>query len=245
MDRMNIEQLSIKYIVIEDEPFARRGLVQLLKNYNFLDCMGMYSNTDDARMIMETQDLELIFLDIHLAEESGLEFAKQIPPSIQVIFTTAYPNYALESYDLNALDYLLKPIAEDRLKKALDKAISYFQNKAYDKQALQPTDHIFVKSDRKLFRLALDEIQYIEAMKDYVMIHSKDKKLMVAMNIKTILNKLPSMDFVRVNKSFVVNLKKIESVDNHWVTVAGFEMPLGASFKENLLTRIDKQTINR
>lgn len=140
MDRMNIEQLSIKYIVIEDEPFARRGLVQLLKNYNFLDCMGMYSNTDDARMIMETQDLDLIFLDIHLAEESGLEFAKQIPPSIQVIFTTAYPNYALESYDLNALDYLLKPIAEDRLKKALDKAISYFQNKAYDKQALQPTD---------------------------------------------------------------------------------------------------------
>lgn len=245
MDRMNIEQLSIKYIVIEDEPFARRGLVQLLKNYNFLDCMGMYSNTEDARMIMETQDLDLIFLDIHLAEESGLEFAKQIPPSIQVIFTTAYPNYALESYDLNALDYLLKPIAEDRLKKALDKAISYFQNKAYDKQALQPTDHIFVKSDRKLFRLALDEIQYIEAMKDYVMIHSKDKKLMVAMNIKTILNKLPSMDFVRVNKSFVVNLKKIESVDNHWVTVAGFEMPLGASFKEYLLTRIDKQTINR
>ena len=245
MDRMNIEQLSIKYIVIEDEPFAGRGLVQLLKNYNFLDCMGMYSNTDDARMIMETQDLDLIFLDIHLAEESGLEFAKQIPPSIQVIFTTAYPNYALESYDLNALDYLLKPIAEDRLKKALDKAISYFQNKAYDKQALQPTDHIFVKSDRKLFRLALDEIQYIEAMKDYVMIHSKDKKLMVAMNIKTILNKLPSMDFVRVNKSFVVNLKKIESVDNHWVTVAGFEMPLGASFKENLLMRIDKQTINR
>lgn len=245
MDRMNIEQLSIKYIVIEDEPFARRGLVQLLKNYNFLDCMGMYSNTDDARMIMETQDLDLIFLDIHLAEESGLEFAKQIPPSIQVIFTTAYPNYALESYDLNALDYLLKPIAEDRLKKALDKAISYFQNKAYDKQALQPTDHIFVKSDRKLFRLALDEIQYIEAMKDYVMIHSKDKKLMVAMNIKTILNKLPSMDFVRVNKSFVVNLKKIESVDNHWVTVAGFEMPLGANFKENLLMRIDKQTINR
>ncbi|QQD13841.1 LytR/AlgR family response regulator transcription factor [Sphingobacterium sp. UDSM-2020] len=242
---MNIEQLSIKYIVIEDEPFARRGLVQLLKNYNFLDCMGMYSNTDDARMIMETQDLDLIFLDIHLAEESGLEFAKQIPPSIQVIFTTAYPNYALESYDLNALDYLLKPIAEDRLKKALDKAISYFQNKAYDKQALQPTDHIFVKSDRKLFRLALDEIQYIEAMKDYVMIHSKDKKLMVAMNIKTILNKLPSMDFVRVNKSFVVNLKKIESVDNHWVTVAGFEMPLGANFKENLLMRIDKQTINR
>lgn len=242
---MNIEQLSIKYIVIEDEPFARRGLVKLLKDYDFLDCMGMYSNTEDARMIMETQDLDLIFLDIHLPEESGLEFAKQIPASIQVIFTTAYPNYALESYDLNALDYLLKPIAEDRLKKALDKAINYFQNKASDRQAVQPTDHIFVKSDRKLFRLALDEIQYIEAMKDYVMIHTKDKKLMVAMNIKTILNKLPSMDFVRVNKSFVVNLKKIESVDNHWVTVAGFEMPLGASFKENLLTLIDKQTINR
>lgn len=242
---MNKEELSIKYLVIEDEPLARRGLVKLLKDYDFLHCVGMYSNTEDARLVMEKQDVDLIFLDIHLPEESGLEFAKLIPTTIQVIFTTAYPNYALESYDLDALDYLLKPIAEDRLKKALEKAIIYYQNKSSENVPVVPTDHIFVKADRKLFRLELDEIQYIEAMKDYVMIHTKGKKLMVAMNIKTILNKLPSNDFVRVNKSFVVNLTKIESVDNHWVTVSGYEMPLGASFKDNLLKRIDKQTINR
>ncbi|RKE47070.1 LytR/AlgR family response regulator transcription factor [Sphingobacterium detergens] len=240
-----MDKLSIKYIVIEDEPLARRGLVKLLKGYDFLECLGMYGNTEDARMVMEDQLLDLIFLDINLPEESGWDFAQFIPAHIQIIFTTAYPNYALESYELNALDYLLKPIAEDRLKKALDKAVSHFQQKVPEKGVVSPTDHIFVKADRKLFRLELNEIQYIEAMKDYVMIHTKDKKLMVAMNIKTIFNQLPNTDFVRINKSFVVNLNKVESVDNHWVTIAGFEMPLGASFKEDLLERIKKQTINR
>jgi len=240
-----MDKLSIKYIVIEDEPLARRGLVKLLKGYDFLECLGMYGNTEDARMLMEEQPLDLIFLDINLPEESGWDFAQFIPAHIQIIFTTAYPNYALESYELNALDYLLKPIAEDRLKKALDKAVSHFQQKVMEKGIVPPTDHIFVKADRKLFRLELNEIQYIEAMKDYVMIHTKDKKLMVAMNIKTIFNQLPNTDFVRINKSFVVNLNKVESVDNHWVTIAGFEMPLGASFKDDLLERIKKQTINR
>ncbi|MNL13146.1 Transcriptional regulatory protein YpdB [compost metagenome] len=242
---MTKDKLTIKYIVIEDEPLARRGLVKLLKDFDCLDCRGMYSNTEDARMIMEGQQLDLVFLDIHLPEESGLEFAKLIPASVQIIFTTAYPNYALESYELNALDYLLKPIAEDRLKKAVDKVINHFQKNVSEQEMVTQTDHIFVKADRKLFRLELNEIQYIEAMKDYVMIHTKHKKLMVAMNIKTICNQLPGSDFVRVNKSFVVNLNNIESVDNHWVTVAGFEMPLGASFKENLLKRIEKHTINR
>lgn len=240
-----MDKLNIKYIVIEDEPLARRGLVKLLKGYEFLECLGMYGNTEDARMMMEEQQLDLIFLDINLPEESGWDFAQFIPPHIQIIFTTAYPNYALESYELNALDYLLKPIAEDRLKKALDKAMGHFQQKVPEKDLTLSSDHIFVKADRKLFRLELNEIQYIEAMKDYVMIHTRDKKLMVAMNIKTIFNQLPSTDFVRINKSFVVNLNKVESVDSHWVTIAGFEMPLGPSFKDDLLERIRKQTINR
>lgn len=239
-----MDKLSIKYIVIEDEPLARRGLVKLLKSYDFLECLGMYGNTEDARMVMEEQELDLIFLDINLPEESGWDFAQFVPAHIQLIFTTAYPDYALESYELNALDYLLKPIAEDRLKKALDKAFHHFQQKM-PQGIVVPNDHIFVKADRKLFRLELSEIQYIEAMKDYVMIHTKEKKLMVAMNIKTILNQLPNTDFVRINKSFVVNLTKVESVDNHWVTIAGFEMPLGASFKDDLLERIKKHTINR
>lgn len=242
---MSVAKLSIKYIVIEDEPLARRGLVKLLNAYDFLDCQGMYSNTEDARLMLEKQDIDLIFLDIHLPEESGLDFAKVVPPAIQIIFTTAYANYALESYELNTLDYLLKPIAEERLKKSLDKVLQYFQSRSKEPDSSPLKDHIFVKADRKLYRLELDEIKYIEAMKDYVMIHTADKKLMVAMNIKTIFNQLPSLDFVRVNKSFVVNLKNIESVDNHWVTVAGFEIPLGASFKENLLKRIEKHTLNR
>jgi len=245
MEPTHMDKLSIKYIVIEDEPLARRGLVKLLNEFDFLDCQGMYSNTEDARLMLTQQNLDLIFLDIHLPEESGLDFAKIVPPSIQIIFTTAYANYALESYELNTLDYLLKPIAEDRLKKALDKVVHYFQNRSKEKEVATPKDHIFVKADRKLYRLELNEIQYIEAMKDYVMIHTPDRKLMVAMNIKTIFNQLPSVDFVRVNKSFVVNLNNIESVDNHWVTVASVEIPLGASFKEDLLKRIEKHTINR
>lgn len=237
--------MNVKYIVIEDEPLARRGLVKLLNTYDFLECLGMYSNSEDAQIIMDQQQVDLIFLDIHLSEESGLEFAKVVPASTQIIFTTAYAHYALESYELNALDYLLKPISEERLKKSLDKVESFFHNKGVEKEDKVPMDHIFVKADRKLFRLELPEIQYIEGMKDYVMIHTAGKKLMVAMNIKTIFNQLPIKDFVRVNKSFVVNLHNIESVDSHWVTVAGVEIPLGASFKEDLLKRIEKHTLNR
>lgn len=168
-----------------------------------------------------------------------------LPEAIQVIFTTAYPNYALESYDLDALDYLLKPIGADRLKKAVDKAVDYFQSRTPEKEPVAAADHIFVKADRKLFRIALDAIYYIEAMKDYVMIHEQDRRLMVAMNIKTMYSQLPSDVFVRVNKSFVVNLSKIESVDSHGVTVAGVEIALGASYKDNFLKRIAKQTLNR
>ena len=242
---MSIAKLSIKYIVIEDEPLARRGLVKLLNEYDFMDCQGMYSNTEDARLILEKQEIDLIFLDIHLPEESGLDFAKIVPSSIQIIFTTAYANYALESYELNTLDYLLKPIAEERLKKSLDKVMQYFQSRSKEQELSPLKDHIFVKADRKLYRLELHEIQYIEGMKDYVMIHTADRKLMVAMNIKTIFNQLPNADFVRINKSFVVNINNIESVDNHWVTIAGFEIPLGASFKDNFLQRIEKHTLNR
>jgi len=237
-------KMNIKYIVIEDEPLARRGLVKLLSTFDFLECIGMYSNSEDARLIMDQQQIDLIFLDIHLSEESGLDFAKVIPVTTQVIFTTAYAHYALESYELNALDYLLKPISEDRLKKALDKAVQFFQNKTVEKEEVA-TDHIFVKADRKLYRLGLSEIQYIEGMKDYVMIHTIERKLMVAMNIKTIFNQLPASIFVRVNKSFIVNIDNIEIVDNHWVTVDSVEIPLGASFKDDLLKRIEKHTLNR
>lgn len=244
---MSVEnsKLNIKYLVIEDEPLARRGLVKLLSAYDCLECLGMYSNSEDARLIMDQQPVDLIFLDIHLSEESGLDFAKMVPATTQIIFTTAYAHYALESYELNALDYLLKPISEDRLKKSLDKVESFFLNRWVEREEKVTMDHIFVKADRKLFRLELIDIQYIEAMKDYVMIHTAEKKLMVAMNIKTIFNQLPTQSFVRVNKSFVVNVNNIESVDNHWVTVASVEIPLGASFKDDLLKRIEKHTLNR
>lgn len=237
-------------LIIDDEPLARQGLEIALKNIPSLTLAGSFSSAIEASIYLQQNNVDLIFLDINMPEMNGMDFVKSMVNKPLIIFVTAYPQYALESYELDAVDYLVKPIRLERLLKAINKAESYLK-------LLIPTqeanvfegvgfDYVFVKADRKFTKIYFKDILYIEGLKDYVVIKMANKKVITAMNIKTVAAQLPEKIFVRINKSFIINLENIDAVDSFYVYIQEEEIPIGESFKTEFLNKyiVDK-TISR
>ena len=222
-------------IIIDDEPLARAEMQSLIKEVSNIEILGDFSNALTALEFLKTNDVDLIFLDIEMPLVTGLEFAEQLPKQSLIIFTTAYSQYALKSYELDAIDYLLKPIEKHRLEKAIQKAELYNQllSQSTVKNTIESNtnDFLFIKSDRRFYKLNFEEIKFIEGLKDYVVIHTKTQKLITAMNLKTTHQKLPAQNFLRVSKSYVVNINFIDSFDNHNIFVDESEIPLGEVFR--------------
>ena len=222
-------------IIIDDEPLARAEMRSLIKEASTIEILGDFSNALTALEFLKTNDIDLIFLDIEMPLVTGLEFAEQLPKQSLIIFTTAYSQYALKSYELDAIDYLLKPIEKHRLEKAIQKAELYNQllSQSTVKNTIESNtnDFLFIKSDRRFYKLNFEEIKFIEGLKDYVVIHTKTQKLITAMNLKTTHLKLPAEKFLRVSKSYVVNINFIDSFDNHNVYIDESEIPLGEVFR--------------
>jgi DNA-binding LytR/AlgR family response regulator len=226
-------------IIIDDEPLAREGMQLHILNYPKLNLLGCFSNTFDASDILKTKTIDLIFLDINMPEMNGLDFVKTLTRSPMIVFATAYPQYAIDSYELDAVDYLLKPIRFERFVKAVNKAEDYYNliNSKDLRTNLIETindDFIFIKADRKYFKIFFNDILYIEGLKDYVIIHTKDKKVVTAMNLKTIFDKLSKTNFARISKSYVVNIKNILSFDVYNVyLINNAELPMGNMYKDD------------
>jgi DNA-binding LytR/AlgR family response regulator len=226
-------------IIIDDEPLAREGMQLHILNYPKLNLLGSFSNTFDASDILKTKTIDLIFLDINMPEMNGLDFVKTLTRSPMIVFATAYPQYAIDSYELDAVDYLLKPIRFERFVKAVNKAEDYYNliNSKDLRTNLIETindDFIFIKADRKYFKIFFNDILYIEGLKDYVIIHTKDKKVVTAMNLKTIFDKLSKTNFARISKSYVVNIKNILSFDVYNVyLINNAELPMGNMYKDD------------
>ena len=222
-------------IIIDDEPLARAEMRSLIKEASTIEILGDFSNALTALEFLKTNDIDLIFLDIEMPLVTGLEFAEQLPKQSLIIFTTAYSQYALKSYELDAIDYLLKPIEKHRLEKAIQTAELYNQllSQSTIKNTIESNtnDFLFIKSDRRFYKLNFEEIKFIEGLKDYVVIHTKTQKLITAMNLKTTHQKLPAQNFLRVSKSYVVNINFIDSFDNHNIFVDESEIPLGEVFR--------------
>ncbi len=237
-------------IIIDDEPLARQGLEIILKNIPSLSLAGSFANAIEASIFLQHKNVDLIFLDINMPEMNGLDFVKSMVNKPLIIFVTAYPQYALESYELDAVDYLVKPIRLERLLKAMNKAESYLKLLAPSQEASVIDsvghDYVFVKADRKFTKIFFKDILYIEGLKDYVVIKLANKKVITAMNIKTVAAQLPEKTFVRINKSFIVNMENIDAVDSFYVYIQDEEIPIGESFKSDFLTNyiVDK-TIGR
>lgn len=189
----------MKCIIIDDEPIARKGMKRLVDSRNELELLASFGNAETAEEFLEDNDVDLIFLDIEMPEINGIEFAGRIPRKCLVIFTTAYSEYALDSYEVEAIDYLVKPIDPARFNRAVDKAISYHAlldsaSVSAGEPAVDVADHIIVKADRRYVKINLDDIVYIEGLKDYVIIHLPEKRVVTRLTLKGIEEVIPHPD---------------------------------------------------
>jgi two-component system LytT family response regulator len=237
-------------IIVDDEPLARQGMEMSISTVSTLQLLDSFSNALAANDFLRKQNVDLMFLDINMPELSGLDFLKSLRNAPLVIFTTAYPQYALESYELDAVDYLVKPIRIERFLKAVNKAENHLrllQQEGNNNQVEKiEDDYIFIKAERKYFKIHFKEILYIEGLKDYVIIYTADAKIITSMNVKTIGSRLPESIFARVSKSYIVNVLHISSFDNELVYIQNHEIPLGQSFKDDFIKQyIEKKIVKR
>lgn len=231
----------MKCIIVDDEPIARRGMRRLAGARPELEIAGEFGDAESAGAYLSANPVDLVFLDIRMPGADGIEFARTIPGNTMVIFTTAYSEYAVESYEVEAIDYLLKPIDPARFDKAVDKAAAYLDliNSArIATPAAAGEGTITVKADRRYHRINTDEIRYIEGLKDYVVFHLEGRRTVVRATIKETLGMLPSDKFLRVSKSHIVNVRRIESFDRESLSVEGSVVPIGASFRDEALARL-------
>lgn len=235
-------------IIVDDEPLAREEMQALIKDISQIEILGKFSNAPTALDFLKLNEVDLIFLDIEMPMVTGLDFAAQLPEQTLIIFTTAYPQYALKSYELDAIDYLLKPIEKARLEKAISKAEAFRKLLSDDTEKntveANTTDSLLIKADRRFYKINFKDIKYIEGLKDYVVIYTGNQKLITAMNLKTIHQKMPQHIFLRVSKSYVVNKNYIESFDHHSIFLEGTEIPLGEVYKRDFFSIYSGGSLN-
>ncbi|KXH84720.1 LytR/AlgR family response regulator transcription factor [Chryseobacterium kwangjuense] len=236
-------------IIVDDEPLARSEMRSLINETSKLEILGEFSNALSALDFLKTNETDLIFLDIEMPMVTGLEFAEMLPKKSLIIFTTAYSQYALKSYELEAVDYLLKPIDTARLNKAIDKAVLYTELLSKDtvKNTVESNtaDFLFIKADRRFYKIGFSDIKFIEGLKDYVVIHTRQQKLITAMNLKTIHQKISCETFLRVSKSYVVNMDCIDSFDNHNIYIEEAEIPIGEVYRADFFTKYTGGFLNQ
>ncbi len=238
----------MKCIIVDDEPLAREGMRLNVKEIESLELIGEFEDAIKANEFVNNNKVDLIFLDIQMPYISGIDFIKMLKNPPLIILTTAFPQFALESYELDIVDYLVKPIRFERFVKAVNKATELFclmQIKTSEIESIE-TNYVYVKSERKFVKLFFDDILYIKGLKDYVIIHRKESKVITAMNIKTINNKLPDSIFFRVNKSYIINIHQIKEIDTDFIIIDNKEIPIGKTYKEDFITNcVNKYLIKR
>lgn len=219
----------IHCIAIDDEPLALQLISEYCSKISFLQLEKTFTNTDEAKAYLQNNQVDLLFLDIQMPDINGMQFYKSLAQKPPVIFTTAYKDFAAEGFNVDAVDYLLKPFEYDRFLKACYKANEYLE--FLSTQELQ-LNSIFVKVNYEIMKINLKDIELIEALDDYIKIYIKPNPVLTLMTLKSIQEKLPSRDFVRVHRSFIVPLAKIEKFSKTKLWTAGKEIPIGSSYSQ-------------
>jgi DNA-binding LytR/AlgR family response regulator len=230
----------IKCIIVEDETLAQDVLKSHLQNYGGWELVGVCRNAPEALEALQTQEVDVMFLDIRLPGMSGLNFLRTLTDPPLVVLTTAYAEYAVESYEFSVIDYLLKPISFERFSRAVSKIVDgrLFSSAGHDKL---PGDHIFVKSNSKFFKVNFSEILYIEGMKDYLKIHTPEYTLVTHQTMNELEKTLPSRQFIRVHKSYIVAIGHIRTIYGNSVELGKVTIPIGINYKEMVMTLVGKR----
>ena len=230
--------------IIDDEPLAAELLAGYARKMPELHLTGAYSSAISAMKSLRENPVDLLFLDIQMPELSGLEFASLLPKETKVIFTTAFDQYAIDGYKVRAVDYLLKPISYDRFVLAVNRVIESFS--VSSKQDILSQDKfIYIKSEYKLIKVAFDEITYIEGLKDYIKVYfiGGRKPIMSLMNMKNLDEFLPRQMFMRVHRSFIVNMTKVDMIDRGRIVIGESFIPVSDSYKDQVQGYIDSHTL--
>lgn len=222
----------IKAIAIDDEPPALKVIENFCEGVDFIDLQKTFTKPTEALKYLERYPVDLLFLDINMPSLTGIEFYKQLKQNTMVIFTTAHFEYAVEGFNLNAVDYLLKPYTRERFMQAIAKAKDFFGYQHQSAESTQP--FFFVRADYSLIKINYSDIIFIEGLDDYLKIHLQNQKPVVArMTMKAMLEKLPAKDFIRIHRSYIVPFSKIESVRNKMIYIGDKEFSIGSSYEEN------------
>jgi DNA-binding LytR/AlgR family response regulator len=233
--------MKLKCIIIDDEPVARKLLQEFIEDIDYLDLVGQAETPLKATALLSGQDIDIIFLDIDMPRINGIEFLRGSKTESAIIITTAYPEYAIEAFGLNVLDYLLKPIAFERFLKACNRAKEISElTKERRADESETSDHFFIKCDNQIEKVFYHELIYAEAMLNYVMLHTNTKKMMVYVTIKGLEEQLPADQFIKVHKSFIVNLSKIKSIEANILNVGNERIAVSQSLREKVFAKILK-----
>jgi DNA-binding LytR/AlgR family response regulator len=222
---------KLSCIIVDDEPVARKILQEFTEQTPFLDLLGKFESAMKAEEFLNDNQTDLIFLDIEMPKVSGLQMLKRINTESMVILTTAFPQYALDGYELDIIDYLLKPFALHRFLKAVQKAKDFYEMKNQSGNAPRPS-YIFIKSDKRIEKVELSEILYAEVLGNYVTIYTERKKIIAYLTMKSLESQLSPGDFIKIHQSFLVNRSKIDSVEGNDLKVGTKTPSLRASASE-------------
>lgn len=239
---------KISCIIVDDEPAAREIIAGHLSKIDSLTVVGSCAGAVEAFNLINSHKIDLIFLDINMPEITGLSFAKSISKEIKIIFTTAYREYAIDGFDLQAVDYLLKPISFERLYRSVSAYFTVCNKKptpAGNEASQQGNDFMFVRADRKMIRINFSDIIYIESLNDYLKIHTATNTIVIRETISNIEAKLPFPDFIRVHRSFIASLAHIDSYTNEHVEINSKAIPISRSYKSSVLERLEKWAVGK
>jgi two-component system LytT family response regulator len=222
---------KLKCVIVDDEPMAREIIETYIAKIPNLDLIGSCKNAAEAILFAQENEVDLFFLDINMPEISGLSLAKIIHKKAQIIFTTAYRDYAIDGFNLNVVDYLLKPIAFDRFLQAVQK-VSLLEITE------STNDFMFVRSERKMVKVDFNSILYMESLSDYVKIFTPEKTIVIRETISSLEEKLPLKKFIRIHRSFIISLQNITSYTNEFIEINQKALPISRSYKESVLQKL-------
>lgn len=220
--------MKVTCIITDDEPIARKGLQRYIEKIDFLELVDICEDALQLNSVLQTKKIDLLFLDIEMPYLSGVDFLKNLSNAPKVIFTTAYENFALQGFELDVLDYLLKPISFDRFLKSSNKAFDYFNTK------VQGDKYLFVKSEKRLEKIMINDIIFIEALQNYVSIQTSSKKLLVHSTLKAMQEKLPSR-FIQPHKSFIVNSEAVTAIEGNILHAGSFKIPISKYQRDQVM----------
>lgn len=230
--------MKINCLIIDDEPSSQMVLKKFIADVGFLELMGVFNNAVDAiEELKRNPAIDLLFLDINMPKISGLTFYKSLQNPPEVIFTTAYPQYAVDGFEVNAIDYLLKPFSFDRFFTAVNKVV---EKKSTIGNHSEKDHFLLIKSNKTLYKINSENILFIEACGDYVKVHLEDKFIMTNATFTSVFESLPNPLFKRTHKSFAINFKKMNSISGNQITIKNHKIPIGQKFKAEFLEFINQ-----